>query len=78
MEEKLLDIIERLCEDEVVREDLNLDLFEEGLLDSLAMVELLLEIEDVFGVTISPTEYDKGELSTVNKIQNVLVSKGVK
>ena len=77
MEEKLLDIIEKLCEEDVVREDLDMDLFEEGLLDSLAMTELLISIEDEFGVTLSPTEYDKSELSTVHKIEQVLKEKGV-
>ena len=35
MEEKLLDILEEVCEDDVVREDMDMDLFEEDLLDSL-------------------------------------------
>lgn len=55
-----------------------MDLFEEGLLDSLAIAELLVAIEDHFGVILSPTEYDKKELSTVHKIEKVLSEKGVK
>lgn len=78
MEEKLLDILEEICEDDIVREDLDMDLFEEGLLDSLAIAELLVAIEDHFGVILSPTEYDKKELSTVHKIEKVLSEKGVK
>ena len=77
MEEKLLNIIVDLCEEEAVREDLDMDLFEEGLLDSLAMTELLVAIEDEFGVVLSPTEYDKTQLSTVHKIEQVLIGKGV-
>lgn len=77
MEERLLDIVEKICEEDVVRDDLDMDLLEEGLLDSLAMVELLLAIEDEFGVTLSPTEYDKSELCTVHKIEEVLKGKGV-
>ena len=77
MEEKLLDIIVELCEEEAVREDLDLDLFEEGLLDSLAMAELLIAIEEEFGVTLSPTEYDKSQLSTVHQIEKVLREKGI-
>lgn len=68
MEEKLLDIVETICDDEVVREDLDMDLVEEGLLDSLAVVELLIAIEDEFGVRLSPTEYDKEDLATVHKL----------
>ena len=77
MEEKLLDIVETICDDEVVREDLDMDLVEEGLLDSLAVVELLIAIEDEFGVRLSTTEYDKEDLATVHKIEKVLKEKGV-
>lgn len=78
MEEKLLDIMEEICDDGAVREDLDLDLFEEGLLDSLAIAELLIAIEDAFHVTLSPTEYDKEEFSTIHKIEQILIGKGVK
>ncbi len=77
MEEKLLNILEDICDDEAVRDDLDMDLFEEGLLDSLAIVELLVAIEDEFGVKISPTEYEKEELSTVHKIEKILSDKGI-
>jgi D-alanine--poly(phosphoribitol) ligase subunit 2 len=78
VEEKLLDIMEEICDDGAVREDLDLDLFEEGFLDSLAIAELLIEIEDAFHVTLSPTEYDKEEFSTIHKIEQILIGKGVK
>lgn len=77
MEEKLLDILVELCEEEAIREDLDVDLFEEGLLDSLAMTELLIAIEENFGVSLSPTEYEKSQLSTVHKLEEVLREKGV-
>lgn len=77
MEEKLVQIIFGLCEEDIVKEDLDVDLFEEGLLDSLAMAELLIAIEDEFGVLLSPTEYDKTQLSTVHKIEQVLKERGI-
>lgn len=77
MEEKLLDILVSICADNAIRENYNVDLFEEDFLDSLGFVELLLSMEETFGVTISPTEYDKQDLSTINKILNVLKEKGV-
>ena len=40
MKEKILDIIEKVCEDDSIREDLTMNLFEEDLLDSLSFVEL--------------------------------------
>lgn len=78
MQEKLLDIMEEVCDDEIVREDLDLDLFEEGLLDSLAIVEVLVAIEEEFGIRLSPTEYENEDLSTVRKIEQILTDKGVK
>lgn len=77
MKEKLLEILVDICDDEIVREDSDMDLFEEDILDSLGLVELLLAIEDNFGITISPTEYEKKDLSSVNKILHVLKEKGV-
>ncbi len=78
MHEKLLDIMEEVCDDKIVREDPDLNLFEEGLLDSLAIVEVLVAIEDEFGIRLSPTEYENDDLSTVRKIEQILEDKGVK
>lgn len=78
MEERLLKILEYVCDDEDVRRDLDMDLIEEGLLDSLAIAELLIAIEDEFGIALSPTEYEKEDLATVHKIEEVLRKKGIK
>lgn len=77
MKAKLAEIIFDLCEEDIVKEDLDIDLFEEGLLDSLAMAELLIAIEEEFGVFLSPTEYDKTQLASVNKIAQVLEKRGI-
>ncbi len=68
MEEKVLDLLVSLCEDENVRNNLDEDLFESGLLDSLAFAELLFTIEEDFGVIIAPSEVERSDLSTANKI----------
>ena len=68
MEEKLLDMLERICEDDIVREEYDLDLIDEGLLDSLAFAELLVDIEEAFGIVISPSEVGHEDMNTVNKI----------
>ena len=57
-----------LCDDEVVREDLDVELFETGLIDSLGFTELLVDIEDRFGVVISPSELEREEMNTPRKI----------
>jgi len=68
MREKLLDMIEELCGDEIVREDPDIDLLEEGLIDSLDYIELLLKIEDEFGLKLSPLELTREEMATPNRI----------
>lgn len=45
-----------------------IDLFDAGLLDSLVGIEVLVAIEEAFGVQIAPTEVERGDMNTVNKI----------
>lgn len=68
MEEKVLELLEEICEDDVVRSDLNINLFEEELLDSLAFTELLVAIEEQFGIVISPSEVERTDVETPGKI----------
>lgn len=44
------------------------DLFEEGLLDSFGMVELLATLEQEFGITVSPEELEFENFRSVNAI----------
>lgn len=67
-EEKVLDMLEDICDDDAVREERDIDLFDAGLLDSMAAIELLVAIEEEFGVQIVPTAVDRDEMNTVNKI----------
>ena len=68
VEEKMLDMLEEVCGDEEVRDRRDEDLFELGFLDSMAADELLVDIEDEFGVSIAPTEVEREEMNTVNLI----------
>ncbi|MCG4825877.1 MULTISPECIES: D-alanine--poly(phosphoribitol) ligase subunit DltC [Adlercreutzia] len=66
--ERMLDLIEEVCDDEVIREERDIDLFKAGLLDSMAAIELLVGIESEFGVVIAPTAVEREEMNSVNKI----------
>ena len=68
VKEQVLDMLEEICEDEVVREDLDINMKEEGLMDSLAFVEMLVRIEEIFGLSIAPTEVTYEEIDTPNKV----------
>ncbi|MEG0071065.1 MAG: D-alanine--poly(phosphoribitol) ligase subunit DltC [Raoultibacter sp.] len=68
VESALLNLLSDVCEDEVVRTQRDTDLFEAGLLDSMAAIEVLVGIEEEFGVVIAPTAVPREEMNTVNKI----------
>lgn len=68
LEEQVLEILEEICDDEAVREERDIDLFDAGLLDSMAAIEVLVAIEERFGVDIAPTAVERDEMNTVNKI----------
>ena len=68
IKEQILEMLEEICDDEVVREDLDINLKEEGLMDSLAFVEMLVRIEENFGLSIAPTEVTYEEIDTPSKV----------
>ena len=75
MEEKVLDLLEEICEDDIVREEKDLDLFEEDILDSLGFAELLAMIEEELGVVIAPSEVVRDHVNTANKIIGLVKAK---
>ena len=74
LEEKVLAIIEEICEDDVICEERDINLKEEGLMDSLAFVELLVRMEE-FGIEVAPTEVTYEEIDTPNKIIQYIESR---
>lgn len=44
------------------------DLFESGILDSMVLVELLLQLEQTFGLSISIADLDLENIRTVRRI----------
>lgn len=77
LENTVLDIMEKVCETDEVREDLDLDLFDAGLLDSLSIISLLLEIEEKLGLRLQPTDIEKEDFTTINNLITYLKNKGV-
>ena len=68
IDERIVDLIVEISGEDEVADERDLDLFEEQILDSMAAIELLLAIENDFGVSIAPTELERDEMNTVNKI----------
>ncbi len=67
-----LEIMEKVCETDEVREDLDMDLFEAGLIDSLSSINILLEIEKKLGIKLQVTDLDKSDIATVNNFEAFL------
>ncbi|PLS34835.1 D-alanine--poly(phosphoribitol) ligase subunit 2 [Carnobacterium maltaromaticum] len=66
--EALLDILEDLTGSDEARENMDVSLFDEGLLDSLGTVQLLIEIEGTMGISVPVSEFDRTEWATPNLI----------
>lgn len=67
MNETLLAILEEVTGADV-RDDLNLDLYEEGILDSFGTVQLLVEIDGQLGIQVPVSDFEREDWRTPNKI----------
>lgn len=72
MQETVIEIFEDVLGTDEIREDLDLNLFETELLDSLAIIEVLLEIENRLGIELQPTDLERKDMSTVNNLAKFL------
>ena len=68
MKDKIIDIIVKACGDESVRSNLDVDLIEKDMLDSLALINLISMLEDEFEIEIQPTTINPNTWKSVNKI----------
>jgi D-alanine--poly(phosphoribitol) ligase subunit 2 len=55
---------------------IDLDLFDTGVLDSLAFVELLLQLEQQFGVSTSVDDIEVDNFKSIACIANFLLARG--
>jgi len=53
------------------------DLFDTGVLDSLAFVQLLFHLEEEFGVATSVEDMEVDNFKSISSIANFLVARGV-
>ena len=75
MEEKVLNMLIEVTGNDDIEEEKDLDLFEAGLLDSLGIIEVLLKIEEVFGLKLQPTDLERNDMATVNNLIGFLQTK---
>lgn len=70
-ENNVFKILKKVCGVDL-SSDRNINLYKEGFLDSLTTIELLVEIEETLGIVIEPTEVERTEIETPQKIIDLL------
>ncbi|ETI70232.1 MULTISPECIES: D-alanine--poly(phosphoribitol) ligase subunit 2 [Neobacillus] len=65
---EVISLLAEICQDDVVKENPDIDLFDAGLLDSFGTVELLVQVEERFGILVPITEFDRDVWNTPNNI----------
>ena len=66
MDAMIRDLLVRVCGTEEALDE-SIDLIDSGILDSLAFIELLTEL-DFEGISIQPTQVDRNRFRNVNSI----------
>lgn len=72
IKDKVIEIFEEVLGTDEIREDLDLDMFENELLDSLSIIEVLLGIEEKLGIPLQPTDLERKDMATVNNLVEFL------
>jgi D-alanine--poly(phosphoribitol) ligase subunit 2 len=68
MADRVLAMLAAVTKTDEVRSDLDLELYESGVLDSLGTVQLMVAFSEEFGVELSPAEFEREEWATPRKI----------
>lgn len=72
MRDEILELLAKICEDDVVKQDPGTELFESGLMDSLGFAEFLVGLDEQFDIVISPSEVERKDIDTPEKILELI------
>ena len=70
--ESVIEIFEEVLGSDEIRDNQDLDMFENEMLDSLAIIEVLLWIEDKLNISLQPTDLERKDMATVNNLVDFL------
>lgn len=70
--ETVIQVLNGVCGAEEGEITSDLDLFEEGLLDSFGTIQLLMELEERFGVSLEIGEISRQQIATPEKIAQLI------
>ena len=75
MRDIIIDIIIKITNYTRLKENLEIDLIKNEILDSLAFIELITELEETFDVEIQPTQIPSDTWRSVEKIVKMVEEK---
>lgn len=75
MKEEVLEIIIKLTGYEDLRKNINIDLIKEDVLDSLAFIQLISELEEKYDIEIQPTQVSVDTWKSVDRIVEMVKGK---
>lgn len=67
-EKNAREILVETCETDEILEDYDMDLVEEGFIDSFAILNIILGIEQKTGVKLQVSDVQKEDVSSINKM----------
>ena len=70
--QEVLDVIAEVAENNIIKENPDVRIFDENILDSFATVGLLLALNDQLDMDLTITDFDRDEWATPNMIAEVL------
>lgn len=74
MEDKVIDIIVEISENEEVRNNLEIDLIENEIIDSLGFINLIARLEEEFDIEIQPTQLKPETWRSIDGIVKLITS----
>ena len=73
--EELLDLLADIAGTGEVRKNLQLPLYDAQVLDSMRTVDLILAIDERYGISVSPADFDRDAWATPEKFVNDVQSR---
>lgn len=75
MRDLIIDIIIKITNYTNLKENIEIDLIQNEILDSLAFIELITELEETFDIEIQPTQIPSDTWRSVEKIVKMVENK---
>lgn len=66
------EILIDVCETNEIIDEPDMNLFEAGLIDSLASLNIILDIEERLNIQLQPTDLNKENISTLNNFKKFI------